>query len=330
MKIDTSNWTAFKMSALFNIKGVRTVTVETLETNYTGGHFPYITRTEKNNGFSGYYDYKTAPANVLTIETTLSGLCYFHEYEFSTGDHIAVLFPKGFELNRSRALFIKAVWRKNAYKYDYGRPATIKRIKETYIVLPSKNGKPDWEYIENYVKSLESKIQFTDIATENQRTNQRLNMSCWQEFQFDELFDIAKGKRLTKANMIEGDIPFIGASAFNNGITAFVDVDHHIHPGNTITIAYNGSVGNAFYQPVDFFACDDVNVLHPKFKLNRYIAFFLITMIEQLRNQFGFGRKWNLERMLESQLKLPVDKAGQPDWQFMENYIKSLPYADLI
>ena len=26
-------------------------------------------------------------------------------------------------------------------------------------------------------------------------------------------------------------------------------------------------------------------------------------------------------------IKLPVDKDGKPDWQFMEDYIKSLPYS---
>lgn len=28
------------------------------------------------------------------------------------------------------------------------------------------------------------------------------------------------------------------------------------------------------------------------------------------------------------EIKLPVDSNGEPDWQFMENYIKALPYGD--
>jgi len=153
--IDMSNWKDFKMSSLFKVKGVGSITVEKLEKEYGEGTYPYITRTEKNNGLTGFYDYKSAPANVLTIETSLSGLCFYHEYEFSTGDHIAVLTPKSFELNKYRALFIKSVWRKNAYKYDYGRPAIIKNIENTVIPLPAlPNGNPDWQSIENYIKSL--------------------------------------------------------------------------------------------------------------------------------------------------------------------------------
>ena len=34
-----------------------------------------------------------------------------------------------------------------------------------------------------------------------------------------------------------------------------------------------------------------------------------------------------IDRMQKSLIKLPVDSNGKPDWQFMEDYIKSLPYS---
>ena len=40
------------------------------------------------------------------------------------------------------------------------------------------------------------------------------------------------------------------------------------HDGNTLTINYDGSVGETFYQPEDFWASDSVNILYPKFELN--------------------------------------------------------------
>ena len=39
--------------------------------------------------------------------------------------------------------------------------------------------------------------------------------------------------------------------------------------------------------------------------------------------------KWVLESMNSTIVKLPT-KQGKPDWEFMENYIKSLPYGDRI
>jgi hypothetical protein len=155
LPLNKSNWKEFNMDRLFNIKGVGSISIEELEKKYGYGDYPYVTRTEKNNGITGFYDFKLAPANVLTIETTLSGLCFYHDYEFSTGDHIAVLIPRSFKLNKYIALFIKSIWRKNAYKYTYGRPAIINNIKKTNLLLPSKSdGEPDWEFMENYIKSL--------------------------------------------------------------------------------------------------------------------------------------------------------------------------------
>jgi len=171
--INTSNWKEFNLNNLFTIKGVGSISVEQLEKKFGYGEYPYITRTEKNNGLTGFYDYKTAPANVLTIETSLSGLCFYHDYEFSTGDHIAVLIPKNFDLNKYRALFIKSVWRKNAYKYTYGSPATMDNIKKTNLILPAKpDGTPDWQFMEEYIKS----FLMMDFALQAEQYKQRYNL----------------------------------------------------------------------------------------------------------------------------------------------------------
>jgi type I restriction-modification system DNA methylase subunit len=154
-----------------------------------------------------------------------------------------------------------------------------------------------------------------------------LDTRNWQWFRYDSLFKIVKGKRLTKADMMPGNIPFIGATEFNNGVTAYVDSDKYIHQENLMTVSYNGSVGMAFYQPQCFFACDDVNVLYPKFQLNPYIAMFLTALIELEKYRYNYGLKWTKEKMEQSFVKLPVQSDGTPDWEYMESYIKSLPYS---
>lgn len=100
-----------------------------------------------------------------------------------------------------------------------------------------------------------------------------------------------------------------------------------IHDGNTISVSYNGSVAEAFYQPIPFWATDDVNVLYPRFKMTPERALFLCTVIRQEKYRYNYGRKWHLERMRECVISLPATEAGDPDWNFMENYIKTLPYS---
>lgn len=149
-----------------------------------------------------------------------------------------------------------------------------------------------------------------------------MNTSSWKWFRYDEIFDIRKGKRLTKENMTEGSIRYIGAIDSNNGLSAYIGNDSQLHQGNTISVSYNGSIGFAFYQEKEFWATDDVNVLYPKFLLNRYIAMFLCHLIEREQYRFCYGRKWDLEAMNKSKIKLPVTPEGTPDWKYMEDFVK--------
>lgn len=61
--------------------------------------------------------------------------------------------------------------------------------------------------------------------------------------------------------------------------------------------------------------------------MNVYIGLFLVSLIKLERYRFNYGRKWHKDRMNKSKIKLPIDTNGNPDWQFMEDYIKSLPYS---
>jgi hypothetical protein len=140
------------------------------------------------------------------------------------------------------------------------------------------------------------------------------------------LFDIKKGKRLTKARMTVGSTPYVGSIDSNNGVSAFVG-EKPIHEARTITVNYNGSVGEAFFQPTAFWATDDANVLYPRFKLTPSIAMFVITVIRLEKYRFNYGRKWNKRRMEESVIRLPSTAQGEPDWQYMESFIKGLPYS---
>ena len=130
--------------------------------------------------------------------------------------------------------------------------------------------------------------------------------------------------------MVEGDVNFIGAISDNNGVRQLIDVASVFSP-NCITINYNGSVGEAFYQHEPFWASDDVNVLYADgWDLNKYIALFIVTAIKANRYRFSYGRKWTLDKMKDSVIKLPKSMDDHPDWTYMENYIKSLPYSDRI
>jgi hypothetical protein len=98
--------------------------------------------------------------------------------------------------------------------------------------------------------------------------------------------------------------------------------------GGSITVANDGSVGSTFYQPRVFSASYKVNVIRLKEGiLDKYLAMFLITLIEREKYRYAYGRKFGLERMKQTKIKLPVTPVGSPDWQWMEEYIRGLPYS---
>ena len=106
--------------------------------------------------------------------------------------------------------------------------------------------------------------------------------------------------------MIKGEIPFIGSSASNNGCTAYIDNNERLHSKNVITVCYNGSVGETFYQDKEFWASDDVNVLYPKFNLNDNNSMYFMTLIKKLKSKYDYSRKWTMELMKEDKIMLPV------------------------
>ena len=146
----------------------------------------------------------------------------------------------------------------------------------------------------------------------------------WKEFKTTDFFDIKKGKRLTKADQIPGNIPFIGSSSTNNGITAYIGNNDNLHPANTITVSYNGSVGQVFYQECPFWASDDVNVWYPKITMSTRIILYFMAAIKKKSVEYSYTHKWTLDRMKSETFILPVTTTGTPDWEYMELYIKKL------
>ena len=85
---------------------------------------------------------------------------------------------------------------------------------------------------------------------------------------------------------------------------------------------------NVFYHDYRYFSDDNVHTLIPiNFELNKYNSLFLVTVLSKLKYKYAYGRQVRLMRLPFEKIKLPVDKKGNPDWQFMEDYIKSLPYS---
>lgn len=304
-KIDTSGWKEFKLGyimvgnkkqghGLFEIvNSVAYHGKDVTETNSDDG-INYITRSKFNNGLKARVvcldKFKVNPAG--TISFGAENADFFYQTEpYITGNKI---------------------------------PA---RIYDECIKLPATHdGAPDWAYMESYMANIKIKVadSLTLLQAAKDVEKKKVDTREWASFALGALFNIVKGKRLTKAEMKSGETPFIGSSALNNGCTAMIGNDKNQHPENTITVCYNGSVGETFYQNKPYIASDDVNVLYPKFTMNRQIALFIVPLIKGISSRYDYIDKWKKEAMEADKIYLPIDKTGQPDWAYMEEYMRKV------
>lgn len=150
--VNANKWESFPLTVLFNLKGTKTTPI--LELVATGkGEYPFVTTQATNNGIEGFYDLETEEGNVLTIDSAVLGYCAYQEINFSASDHVEKLIPK-FKLNKYIAMFLVTIINQEQYRYNYGRKCSQTRMKEISIKLPSKNNKPDLEFMEKYIKAL--------------------------------------------------------------------------------------------------------------------------------------------------------------------------------
>lgn len=280
---------------------------------------PLISSRGTNNGIIGFVKSKPTYEEVINVPRT-GTVCYafYQGYKCCINDDNIVLIPKE-KLKFNELMYLVLIIRKEAYKYSYGRKVTPERLGDTQI--PNF---PKWIY--------EMKISFDNLGNKIINKNISLNDRKWKEFNYPEVFDLDKGYN-NVAPKKKGNTPFISATRENNGVSFWCDIKEltKTFKGNCLTIVNDGnSMGETFYQPKEliFGASHSINIVRLKDEeLNLYIAMFLIPLIKKEKIKFHYGRKWRIERMRKSKIKLPIKDNENPDWKFMEDYIKSLNYS---
>jgi len=153
----------------------------------------------------------------------------------------------------------------------------------------------------------------------------RLDNKNWEEFFIEDIAEIKPGKRLTKADMKEGEMPFIGSSDSNNGITAYVSNTNASEDSNVLGVNYNGSVVENFYHPYRAIFSDDVKRISFKnIEGNRHLFLFLKTVILKQKSKYQYAYKFNEKRLRRQKIMLPTLKSGNPDYKFMSQYMINL------
>lgn len=175
---------------------------------------------------------------------------------------------------------------------------------------------------------LSDNIQKTPASSSSKKS---LVISKWKEFDFGNVFEFERGKRLVTLDQVDGGIAYISSTKINNGIDNYITPpDYMTVYSNRMTVNNSGSVGYVFYHPYEFVCSDHCTVIALKDisrTLNPYLAVFLKPVIECMKSKYNFAREISDARLSKEKISLPANSKGEPDWDYMEAYIKSLPYS---
>lgn len=352
MNLNDRQWGKFILSSIFDIKkGKRLKSADQIP-----GENHYIGAIDSNNGVANYIEQLPLhPRNTISLSYNGSvGEAYYQAEPYWATDDVNVLYFKennGVEFNKFIGFFICTVLRQDKYRWSYGRKWKLEAMRKSMISLPiDKNGKPDWQFMEDYIKTLHHK----PIITQNKKENvPKLEVEKWGEFRVGDLFsDINKGGKynkddLTKTTVFEKDrIRYVTRTAEDNGCEWDVNNDNFekLESPNAITIG--DTTATCFYQEEQFICGDHMIVMRADW-LNQYTGLFVVTLLQQEQYRYNYGRAFVIELVKDTKISLPIisnddgspfiddthkysDDGYIPDWQWMENYIKSLPYGDRI
>jgi len=326
----------------------------------------FIGRTAGHNGIVGYVDEISGvqPYSEGSITLALGGSigsCFVQDAPFYTSQNVDVLKPKRF-LSREAITFLTVIIKFESMSgyVAFARELNAHVKTDFKVKLPVDNeGEPDYQFMEDYIKSLD--VDVSDVpdyfkndgydkacwyldnidvakfeqeyAGVKQRASIRLSDREWKEFKVggdDGLFECSlPNYDLKVSEVYPGEVNLITTTKDNNGCGDYVadgSCDTVAFEGNKITV---NMFGYAFYQEDNFYTVGHghVNILTPKFEMSKYSGLFVCNMINNDLYRFSFGRAVYSGVIEDLNINLPVDNVGNPDWQFMEDYIKSLPFS---
>ena len=239
-------------------------------------------------------------------------------------------------------------WLAEAYMEKDYHELSLNHFKNTmnqyisYLVGKGKIIEQDTEWLNDYIKSL-----YGNSELSHQNKVQDLLQDDWKEFQIGKMFEIYPTKvykGMSNNDLNDGgNTPVIANSSLNNGINGQSTLQP-TESGGMITFSDTTEGNTFFYQPDSFIGFPHVQGMHPIYHIwTEKQLLFLVTILTFVNcDLFNYGRKMRRDTISNTYIKLPTQKKnGQyikdkdnlfsdegyiPDWEWMDNYMKSLPH----
>lgn len=347
----TDNWKEFRIGDLFNqvSKTFKTKTYRKLKVREDKFSIPALSSTTTNNGFGFYV--KACDHDVITY-TCLSvasngdaGKVFVQTLPFAIAQDSYVLYLKNGIESENIYLFLATVMEKVLIsKYHYDDKAVWSKVQNDFIKLPAKGDKPDWAYMEEFIRNIKDKVierydnyrkdeikkalESTGLTYEDLKGNLEVK-SCdrYEKFKVEDLFKVLSSKKIYHANQISifnnksiDTYPYVVRSVNNRGIKGYIKEDEKtLNDSYTLSFAQDTFV--CFYQKNKYYTGNKVKILKPLFNYTEKNLLFLETCINKIIFNKTWGDVSTVDFIKNLELTLPAIDEDNPDFAYMENVI---------
>lgn len=158
----------------------------------------------------------------------------------------------------------------------------------------------------------------------------RIDTSKWKKFRVGDLFEIVSGKGITKKEITEhgGSLPAIQSGEERFGLMGYINEEYcikkkyAISKGECLTVARSGSSGYVGYQAKKCVVGDSAKILEPKFESNTSCLLFIRALLMENKKKYAYKDKVTTENYEKDVILLPATSSGDPDWEYIEAYMR--------
>ncbi len=340
MELDLKNveWGEFEIGKEFVVKNSKAYHKTSLN-EVTSNGISYVSRTNLNNGIESIV--KKDNYNVNKKNTIVFGAenakFFFQPNEYITGNKMYLI--ERDNLNKYSSLFIQMILNSSIINcgFGYGKGLIGSRVQKRFIPLPvDKKRKPDYLFMEKFMQQKEKEkitkfkkyIEKRINEVKNYKEVKPLNSLEWKEFFISDIAEIISGRDIYETERTNGNLPYISATANNNGIGYFVGNKNGTLEENCLSVNRNGSVGYSFFHPYKALFSNDCRKLRLKHS-SKFAGYFIARIITNQKEKYGYGYKMGTGRIKRQKILLPITSNNEPDYKYMENYIKKIEFEKL-
>ena len=153
----------------------------------------------------------------------------------------------------------------------------------------------------------------------------KIDTSKWETFKIKDIFPNIVKPTVYHTREVKEDpagIPYVVRSKFNNGIKYYVERPiKNVNPANVISFGAENAA--FFYQRSEWISGRDMYYIDTR-GIDEYACLFITSCLQPIAEKYSYNYGMFPDLLKEEEIKLPADENGDPDYAYMENYMKAV------